>query len=409
MRVLLLTYHFDPENFKINDVAYDLSSKGHNVTVITGIPNYPHGRFYSGYGIFKRTREVKQGVRIIRLPLIPRGSASIYRLMLNYLSYLFVCSIYVLFHSFGNKYDSIFVHGLSPVFVAIPGIILKRIQKIPLYFWVLDLWPESMSAGSGFSNKYVLKTVDKIVYWIYRSCDKILVSSKGFISSILSKGNFSDKIEYLPNWAENCFENPQLVEVEKFPDGFNIVYAGNIGLAQDIELILKAAKLTMNTSINWIFIGDGQLKDIARKRCIEKKLDRVYFLGKKPIERMYSYLRQADATLLVLKKSEIFKLTVPARLQAYMACSKPVLGMISGEASSLIKEADCGYVCDASDYRELAKNAVKMSQCSHEYLYSLGINAHNYYMRNFRRNLILSKIELLIKNENNHEKIIGDN
>ena len=395
-KVLILTYYFDPEIFRINDVAYDLASRGHDVTVITGIPNYPSGKFFDGYGLFSRRREFKNGVRIIRLPLIPRGSAHIFNLVLNYISFLFTSCIFVFFHSFFHKYDCIFVHGCSPVFIAIPGIIVKKIQKIPLYFWVLDLWPESMYGSSGYSNKKVINSVCEIVKWIYSNCDKILVSSKGFSKSICSKGDFKNKIGYLPNWAEYCFENPEMQIVEQLPKGFNIVYAGNIGTGQNFDMVFKAIECVNDVSINWILIGNGQSKAELQSIVKEKKLQNVFFLGQKPINSIFSYLRQCDVALLPLISGVIYSLTVPAKLQVYMACSMPVLGIVDGEAADIIKSSHCGLACNANDYHELAEIAKNMSAMNASQLNQMGDAGHNYYLLNFKRSNILDKVNSMI-------------
>lgn len=395
-KVLILTYYFDPEIFRINDVAYDLASRGHDVTVITGIPNYPSGKFFDGYGLFSKRREFKNGVRIIRLPLIPRGNAHIFNLVFNYLSFLLSSCFFVFFHSFFHRYDCVFVHGCSPVFVAIPGILVKKIQKIPLFFWVLDLWPESMYGSTGYSNKRVINTVNNVVKWIYDKCDRILISSKGFSKSICEKGDFINKIDYLPNWAEYCFEEPEIFPIEKLPDGFKIAYAGNIGIGQNFDLVFKAIELTKNLPISWIFIGDGQYRLTLQNLSKKKKLNRVSFVGRKAIETIYSYLSQCNVALITLNKGEIYSLTVPAKLQVYMACSIPVLGVIDGEAAKMIKNSKCGFSSSTSDSHALVENIKKIFSMNRDELITMGASGHNYYLKYFKREDILNKINGII-------------
>ena len=159
-RILIHTNHFYPETFRVNDVAFSLASEGHEVTVITGIPDYPQGTFYKGYGLFRRSREVVNGVKVVRVPLVPRGKGGSMRLALNYLTYLLSATCFSLWYALTRKYDCIFVHETSPVTVGIPAVLVKKIQRIPLYFWVLDLWPESLEAAGGIHNRTILGLFD---------------------------------------------------------------------------------------------------------------------------------------------------------------------------------------------------------------------------------------------------------
>ena len=204
-RILILTNHFYPENFRVNDVAFELAAKDFEVTVLTGIPNYPQGRFYEGYGLFKKRKEILSGVKVIRVPLIPRGKGSLFLLSLNYLSYTFCLIIWSFFIALFQKFDSILVHHTSPVFVGIPAVMVKKIQKIKMYFWNLDLWPESVTETTGLKLSLIIKVLDKIVSFIYRNSDKILISSQAFKESITGRGIDEKRIIYFPNWAEDVY------------------------------------------------------------------------------------------------------------------------------------------------------------------------------------------------------------
>ena len=203
MRVLLVTQYFYPENFKSNDIALELTKRGHEVTVLTGLPNYPEGKIHEKYGFFKRTKENYQGFKVIRTWLVPRGKGGGIRLFLNYFSWAFFASVRAFFLSFQKKFDVILVHEPSPITQGFPAIVVKKIQKIPLHFWVLDLWPESLTSAGGINNKYVLSFFTKMVKYIYNNSDKILISSKGFKESILTKGDYNAKLVSFPNWAED--------------------------------------------------------------------------------------------------------------------------------------------------------------------------------------------------------------
>ena len=204
-RILIFTNHFHPENFKVNDVAFDLAKNNFDVTVLTAIPDYPQGKFYKGYGLFKRRKEIIDGVKVIRVPLIPRGKDNLFLLTLNYLSFAFCLTLRSFFISIFNQFDVILVHHTSPVFLGVPAVIVKKLQKIKMYFWNLDLWPESVSETTGFNIGFVMKGLDKIVRFIYKNSDKILISSRAFKGSMTNKGVDEKKIIYFPNWAEDIF------------------------------------------------------------------------------------------------------------------------------------------------------------------------------------------------------------
>ena len=244
MRICIFTNHFYPEDFKVNDIAFDLAKRGYEVTVLTAIPDYPKGKFYGGYSLLKHRREKVNGVNVIRLPIIPRGKGGAIRLVLNYVSYFFCLSLFTFFHSFRNKYDRVFVHLTSPFFIGVCARKMAKRQRIPLLFWVLDLWPESLISAGGISNPLIIKPQVKMVRKVYEQCDKILISSKGFEKSICEKGNFKDKIVYFPNWAEEISQF-DIKSIVPFNDAHNfiILFAGNIGEAQNIDAVITAADL----------------------------------------------------------------------------------------------------------------------------------------------------------------------
>ena len=242
-RILIFTNHFFPENFRVNDVAFDLARKSYQITVLTGIPNYPQGKFYKGYGYFKRRKEVIDNVTVIRIPLIPRGSSSLLRLSLNYISYAFFLTLYSTYIAIKKKFDVILVHHTSPIFLALPAILVKRLQKIKLIFWNLDLWPESVTETTGLKLKLLIKILDKLVSFIYENSDRVLIGSKSFKEPLLNKGVKVEKILYFPNWAEDIFVKHNLMpaELRKYnipQDSLKIMFAGNIGAAQDMESVV---------------------------------------------------------------------------------------------------------------------------------------------------------------------------
>lgn len=385
MKALLVSQYFYPEQFKCNDVAFELVKRGYEVTVATGIPNYPEGKFYEGYGFFKKRRETIEGVKVIRIPLIPRGKGTGIQIAVNGFSWAIVASLWAFFHALRNKYDYVLVHESSPVMQAFPAAIVKKVQKIPLFFWVLDLWPESLTSAGGITNKYILGAFTTMVRFLYNQSDKILISSKGFEQSICSKGNFADKLVYFPNWAEDVIGSQLSYDIPHLPDGFKVMFAGNIGEAQDFEHVLKAAlKLKENKEIKWIILGDGRKRDWVKSYIYENGLqDTVYSLGSFPLAAMPAFFREADVMLVTLKDELIFNLTVPAKLQAYMAAGKPVVAMLNGDGAQLINDAECGLASHAGDSDDLARNILKLKDMNGEELAVLGLNGKDFYNKYF--------------------------
>lgn len=394
MKYLFVTQYFYPEVFRGNDIAFDWAKRGDIVTVITAIPNYPSGKFIEGYGLFKKRREIIQGVEVIRIPVIPRGKGNGIILMLNYFSFAFLGSMYALFLSYRKRFDAIFVQQLSPVTLALPAIVVKEIQKIPLYLWVLDLWPESLTSGGNIRNKYLLMFFDNIVKLIYRNSDKILISSAGFESSITKKGNFKNKIIHFPNWAEEVFTKTEKCQIPILPDGFIVMFAGNIGEAQDFENVLKTAILLKNEkTIKFVLLGEGRKKPWIDEFCKQNDLlNSVFCLGRFPLASMPAFFEKADVMLLSLKDEPILNLTLPAKMQAYMTSCKPIVGMLNGDGAKIIEESNCGMCVNAANYKALAASIIKMSKMDKNRLTEYAINGQNYSKLHFDKRTLLNQL-----------------
>ena len=334
MKILFVCQYFHPEVFRGNDIAFHWAEQGHDVHVVCGIPNYPKGKFYDGYGFFRKRKELVNGVKVTRLPIIPRGNNKI-MLMLNYFSYLMVTWVYMLFHALFHKYDRVFVQQLSPVMMSAPGVLYKRLRKVPLYTWVLDLWPESLTAAGGINNKYVLGFFRHYVKSQYKHSDKILISSKSFKKSILEYGNYADKIEYYPQWADATISSDDFkvknVQLPELPDGFKLMFAGAVGEAHGFECTMQAALLTKeHKEIKWIIVGDGRKLEWVRAFVKEHELEgTVYTLGRYPAETMPWFFKQADVMLVTLNDDPLFRLYAPAKISSYMAAGKPVVAVLN--------------------------------------------------------------------------------
>lgn len=395
MRILVVTQYFWPENFRINDLCDALIERGHEVTVYTGLPNYPEGSFFNGYSWRGPYEEYKGKVKIIRSPLIPRGKNKSLKLALNFFSFFFLASLLAPFKVKG-KYDKIFVYEPSPITVAIPGIVLKYLKKAPMFFWVTDLWPESLEATGVVKNKTILSAVAVLVRWLYKHSDKILVTSKGFIPRVKALGGKDSQIVYFPQWAEAHFENSDLsYEDKNLPsDGFKIMFAGNIGSSQDFETIVEAAKILKSESkIQIIILGDGMMKSWAENEVKKAELKNFHFLGRKPVETMPYYFAKADVMLMSLTNTDLFAITVPSKLQSYLAAKKPVLASMNGEGAEIVREFKAGMTCPAGQPALLAETILKMSRLSPDELKEMGSNAYKCYLSEFEREKLISQLE----------------
>lgn len=384
-RILLVTQYFQPENFKCNDIAFELQRRGHDVTVLTAIPNYPKGRYFDGYGVFKRRTEVVEGVKIIRGFVVPRGKGGKILLSLNYLSYLFSSCIIALYLALRYRYDAVFVHEVSPVTIGAAATLVKKMQRIPMYFWVLDLWPESLTAAIGLRNRYILGFFSKMVQWFYRNSDKILISSKGFASSICEKGDFADKIVYFPNWVDGALTVKSDVPTPEVPAGFVAMFTGNIGESQDFGTVLDAAeRLKSRKDIHFVIVGDGRANEWLEKQIVERELSQtVHCVGSYPLAAMPATFAKADVLFAALKDEAIFAITVPAKIQAYMSSGKPIVTMINGEAKLLIEEVGCGIAVGAGDGEAFAEAIAKIADMTQAEREKIGEKGRLFAARSF--------------------------
>ena len=401
-RILIISNYFYPEEFKINDIAFELSNEGYKVTVLTGIPNYPKGEFFKGYGVLKNRIESYKGVEIIRIPQIPRGNGSKFRLAINYISFLFSLTIYSFFISFYKRFDLVFVHHVSPIFLGIPSVIIKKIQGIKMIFWNLDLWPDAVSIylKKNKFNNLLIKFLDLIVRFIYVNSDKLLISSKSFKNHALIRNVKSNNIVYFPNWAEEIYTSPNndLIDISDYEfdsNSFKIMFAGNIGEGQDMRNVLKCIEYTnkLDKKISWLILGDGRMKKWMMNEVKKKKLDVcVKFLGRHPVEQMPSFFKLADVMLISLLYGDVYSKTIPAKLQSYMASKKPVLGMVNGEGASVIKESECGLVVDSGDFIGLSNNSIKMKSQLKNNLNNYANNSYRYYQKNYSKENAMKKL-----------------
>ena len=389
-RILIYTNHFYPEQFKINEIVDWLSSKGSHIRVITGLPNYPSGK------IIKRYPDTfSKKILINRLFLIPRGSGSNLMLISNYISYFISCFFFTIYIAlFKKKYDVVFVHHTSPIFIAFHPVIYSLFKKTKKILWDLDIWPESLKAVGVVESSYIISTLEIIVKWVYSKYDSILVSSKSLCSVV--KQRFDGRIIYFPNWADKVIEDNKIDYKSSFSidtKKFNIVYTGNIGKSQNFKSLLKTIE-HVDDNIHWTFVGGGRFKSQLIKLIDLKSLSaKVSFIDQVSIDLIPSIVSKADSLFLSLKSDVIFSKTVPAKLQTYMALGKPIIGVLKGEGAKLIVDSNCGIVEENYNYEELAKKINIFASKNSPELIKKGENAKKYYFKHF--SALIRKKEIL--------------
>ncbi len=401
MRILIVTQYFWPESFRINDLAIGLRDRGHEVTVLTGLPNYPTGRLFPGYNVFSRSDDF-QGIRVIRVPLITRGQSKGMRLIANYLS--FAMSACLLGPWLCRPpVDVVFVFQPSPILVGWPAIVMKWWTKAPILFWVQDLWPDSLLATGTVKSGWVTLLVDRIVRQIYRHCDRVLIQSPGFREPIEHQAVPASRIVEFPNWAESLYQPLELSasapERAEVPRGFRILFAGNIGTSQSFPTILRAAELCLDEpELKWVILGDGREKASVEEQVRSRGLsDCVHLLGHRPVEMMPRYFATADVLLLTLKRDPAFARVIPSKLQSYLACGKPILGGLDGDGAEVIRNADAGLVVPAEDAEALAAAARRMLRSSVVERERWGLNGLRYSRQHFDRQVLLDRLEQLFR------------
>ncbi len=358
-RVLIYTNHYSPEQFKINDIVDWLKEEKYEIRVITGLPNYPSGKIYKGYGIFSnKLKEVKHKLIINRLPLIPRGNGSKIMLTANYLSY-FISAIFFTFYIiiFKKRYEIVLVHHTSPFLVSIPPIFYRLTRSSKNILWDLDIWPQTLKAMGVIKNKILIALIEYIVKLIYKFYDRILVSSESLKLFLRSRAN-ENKIVFFPNWADQKIElsNSSTDNMIVNPNFLNIIYMGNIGEAQDFYSLITSVEILEEKKFKFYIIGEGRYKSKFQRIVNSKNLEsKIIFIDHQDINDVFAYANQADLLFLSLKNEEIFQHTLPAKLSMYMSIGKPILAMISGEANNLINNSKIGIAVESGDYVNLAK------------------------------------------------------
>lgn len=401
LRILVVSQYFWPENMRINDLVRDFSEKGHEVTVLTGLPNYPEGNVFGGYKSNPAGFNSYFGADIVRVPMVARGQRSL-RLALNYLSFFSSASVIGPIKLRNKEFDVIFVYAVSPIMAAIPAIILSRLKKAPAFVWVLDLWPETLRAVGVVKKSSHLAIIGRMVSWIYNRADYLLLQSHGFMTGVqeyCTKEISPERLIYFPSWAEDEFSSSDSSNsslINRDHSVFTVVFAGNLGESQDFPAILDAAEaLADQIAVRWVIVGDGRMANWLNEQVEARGLRNVLLLGRHPLEAMPGLFACADALLVSLKTNDVFEKTIPGKVQAYLASGRPLLGMINGEAARVIKESGAGLTCASGDALGLADITMQLATANEEKRSEMGANGRAYYVDNYSKPTLLARLELL--------------
>lgn len=389
MRILVWSQYFWPEIFRINELTASLVRFGQSVTVLTGKPNYPEGRFFDGYRGSGFKRETFNGAKVVRIPMLPRGDGSSFRLLLNYLAFVVSGYLFAPLALRRQRFDLVFVYAPSPLLQALPALMLALLKRAPLVVWVQDLWPEALSATGHVKNKLVLRFVEVLVRHIYRRADSILIQSEAFRAPVARLAGCADKIRFFPNSAdllesETCGSDRAQRLAQEMRERFAIVFAGNIGNAQAMDTIVEAAdRLRMRPEIGIYIVGAGSRAEWVEEEIQRRKLENMYLPGSFPATDMPAILAAASGLLLTLRNDPVGLYTMPSKLQAYMAAGRPILACVNGEAARVVEEAKAGLTCAAEDAEGLAEAMLRLWRMSEDERMRLGQNGHRYFMEHY--------------------------
>lgn len=395
MRVLVVSQYFWPEGFQINEVVEALVKRGMQVDVLTGKPNYPQGAIFSGYSAWGCQYEQRWGAHIFRVPLLARGSNSAVRLALNYLSFVASGLVFAPWLLRRRRYDAIFVYAPSPILQALPALFLGWMKRCGVVLWVQDLWPDSLVATGYVRNPAILAWVGKLVRFIYRRADLLLVQSRAFEAPVAAFAP-TRRVVYFPNSADPMFCKPPEVDlphIAQLADGFPVVFAGNIGVGQSVETIVGAAALLkQHQEIRFVVLGDGSRRAWMLAQIEAMGLSNIHLPGRFPVETMPGLMQLAAALLVTLADEPVFAATVPNKIQAYMAAGRPILACLNGEGARLVVEANAGLAVPAANADALAAAVLKLYQMPAAERAALGENGRTYFRAHFDRDQLVDKL-----------------
>ena len=390
MKILILSQYFYPETFSINTVATELKNSGFDVTVLTGYPNYPMGEIFDGYGFDIPYETNIDGVNVVRVKARPRKTGKV-NLALCY--YSFFSKTYKWLKKHYKEYDLIYCFEVSPITACLPATKLKKKRGMPYVINVQDMWPECFECVMNVHSPLIIKPLRKLSDYIYKNADKLLCSSKSFCEEFKRRKIAEDKLVFWPQFANDYGVSNETVEEYKTP--YRFVFAGNIGKAQGLDLVLDTAKITIdNKEIGYYLIGDGTSLQHLKERVEKEELSNVYFLPRKPEREIPRYLCSATSGILVLEENILSKIVLPQKMQMYMACKLPILCVMNGEAKKITEEAGAGYYVEA-DANKISEKIFEI--INDENREEKGINGRKYFEENFNKDKLIDTLSDILQ------------
>ena len=383
MKILLISQWFTPEpTFKGLAFALELVSRGHQVEVLTGFPNYPGGKVYKGYKIRMYQHEIMQGIHVHRVPLYPNHDQSAVKRIANYITFALAASVAINFVT--SRPDVAYVYH-PPLTTSLPAMAQKLFRGVPFVYDVQDLWPDTLASTGMLHKKWQLSMVSKWCDLVYRSASFVTVLSEGFKDALIMRGVPENKIRIIHNWCEEIPPSIQVQPMAKkpalFQDRFTVMFAGNFGKAQALETVLEAAAAIeqSQTRIQFVLVGSGVEEERLRAQVSTMKLTNVVFHDRLPMSEMSAFMQHADALLVSLRADPLFKITIPSKTQAYMAAGKPIIMAVAGDAAELVRRAGCGVICEPENAAELARAVLDLANRSTAELEVMGVAGRSYY------------------------------
>lgn len=387
MKILVVSQYYYPEPFRINEICEELAVRGHEVTVLTGRPNYPDGVIFPGYEN-DRFDEIINGVRVIRCKIRPRKTG-VLNLFLNYLSFGYKASMAI--RKLPRDFDVVYSYQLSPITSSMPACKYAKRNHVPLFLYCLDIWPESV-VGNISPKSPVYKYISRLSKKIYATADMIGVSSPSFINYLSELVQWpKERFVYIPQHARDIHNQDYINRDENL----NILFTGNIGASQNLDVLLDAVrKIKYHKHIKVTIVGSGSDLERLRKRVERENLSEiVVFEGRQPKEKMPDYYAKADFCFLSLRNEGAVSWTIPGKLQEYMSAGRPILAAINGDAQFVIEDSKCGVWVGSSDSDKLASIILEYLKDKSE-LIKFGHNARDYYVKHFTLNTHVESLEI---------------
>lgn len=352
-KILIVTEYFYPEEFKINEVAQEWKNKGYEVDILTQNPTYPFGKVFDGYKNRFFSKEIYNGMTIYKVKAITGYKTSLFKKLLKYFSFMVLGSIVSL--RIGQRYDYVFGFDVGALTGMVPAIILKQFYQKPVTLWVQDVWPDSVYAYGFKKTKLLEFFLNRFVKYIYRYSSNFAISTNGFEQKILPYLEATKEIIYAPNWAD--YLNKDLNNFSFSEDNkIHFTFAGNVGMVQNLENIITAFGKLDDEYLDKVqlnIIGDGSNLENLQNIVKNNNYKNIIFWGRIPKNKIYQYLNASDFLIISLIDKEIFSLTLPAKIQTYIAAGKPIIAIIKGEVATMVQKYNLGLIASPSDIKEI--------------------------------------------------------